>query len=671
MSLKLPRLMLVLTVAFGALPRAQQTSPPPLAAFDQRGFSLLNSFCCERAYTDPAAANNLRANMANGVSLGQPVDAGMTNFVTTQNTRLLFEMPGASKVAGASETEIAAQRQALGSLCQSRGPSLLGWNLMSEWDQGGGHWVPGGRPRYDGLTRPQAYSRFVDYYLNNSPPLGTYLREPRSQRSCQLVAQTDIPGNVAFAYEMGVDVTLLERSIDELSDISTGIAFARGASRQYDRRWGIDISTWRTSNDAATQFNSQGTLTGGWSPSYLRRHLYVSYMSGAHIVNIEPSIYYSSSGALNPLGQMTRDFGDFALRRHPDVGRPVVPIAVMMDFYHGFDPKHWLYSQGDAVWYGDIPYSAGDYMVNNFFKVAYPGHWLHGLTPNAPFLNSAGEPDPVRFQQYLSAGNDPRPYEPMGSTRWGDSLDVILTNSSLATLQQYKVIVLLGGVVIDNGLRSLFQTWVQQGGVLVLNAGQVSAADEGLLGVTLGQTVRTAATSTWVADNTNYQEAGFQYQAVTPGTASVLARTGQDPLITSNTYGSGRVILTAPLFLQSSDRSRLLDIGARLFDSLQLSALPARVSGPPVQYIVNQAPGKVIVTLVNNSSTTWTGGVIVDMQGSVAAVREYVADTSVSFTTAESAVTVSSQVPAYDVRVYAVEFRVPTPAQPGNLRILK
>ena len=243
---------------------------------------------------------------------------------------------------------------------------------------------------------------------------------------------------MAYAYEMGVDIALLERSIDELSDLSTGLAFVRGSSRQYDRRWGIDISTWRTSNNMATEFTGSGVFLGGWSPSYIRRHLYISFMSGAHVINIEPTLYYHSDGRLNPFGQMTKEFGDFALRRHTDVGRPVVPMALMLNFHHGFDAKHNLYNQYDAVWYGDIPYSTGDFMINNFWKEAYPGHWLHGLTPGAPFADGSGNPDATRFQQYLSAGGDPRPYEPMGSTRWGDNIDVILNNASLATLRHTR-----------------------------------------------------------------------------------------------------------------------------------------------------------------------------------------------------------------------------------------
>jgi hypothetical protein len=471
-----------------------------------------------------------------------------------------------------------------------------------------------------------------------------------------LAAVTDFPINTFYAYAAGVDVCLLERGIDELSDISTGIAFVRGAARQYDKRWGIDLASWRTSNNAATQFNSQGVLTGGWSPSYLRRHYYISYMSGAHVLQNEAVVYYDGNGRLNPLGQATKEFADFALSRHPDVGRPAVSTALMVDFYNGFDAKHWLHNQADAVWYQDIGYSDGDYMINNFLKVAYPNHWLHGLAPGAPFLNSQGAPDPGLFQRYLALGGDPRPYEPMGFTRWGDNFDIITNTASLAALQQYKVIALMGSVPISAQLRDSLSKWVGGGGILVMNAAQASQADESNLGVKLGSTANSCITSRWLSDSTTYSEPAFSYIQVTPVTASVLATNGgTDALVTSNRVGQGEVILTTPLYLLSSAKDRMLAIGTRLFDWVQSRFALAQVVGPQVEYIVNQAPGRIIVTLVNNAGTAWNGTVAVNAPTDTFAVREYTADTNATYTRAAGQVLIAGQVPAYDVRIYAME----------------
>jgi len=640
------------------------------AGSERTTFFLSNEFFGASAYTDPAISSNVSNRMANMVSLWPPVDTGMSNVITSLGVGFNFYMMGSASVPSAgtlySAADISTQSQAASNICAAIGYDKSLWSLMLEWDQSGGNWVPGGRPSYVGLTRTQAYSTFTGHYVNNEAPLGTYLAQTDAQRGCRLGAITDYSPNAFYAFQIGVDVALLERVIDELGDTSTGLAYMRGAGRVYNRPWGIDVSTWRTANNSATSFNSSGVLIGGWSPSYIRRNMYVSYMGGAHIIQIEPTAYYySGTNQLNPFGQMMKDFGTFSLARHPDVGVPVVPMALMFDFYSGFDTKHGLYNQSNAVWYQDIPYSSGDYMINNFLKIAYPNHWLHGTTPNAPFSDSAG------FQAFLAAGGDPRPYEPMPTTRWGDTMDVTLNTASLSALNHYKVIVLVGGVVIDSNLRTTLQSWVQSGGTLVVNASQVTSADQSLLGVTLGGAMVSGGTSRWSADGTTYTELPYLYQPVTVGSASVLATTGSAPLITSNTVGSGRVILTTPAYLQSSDNTQLLSIGVRLFDWLNTQVAPAQVSGPPVEYLFNSSANQLITTVINNSGSTWNGTITAPI-ANVTAVQEYISDTSLAFTSNGSQVTVNAQVAPYDIGVYAIEYQPSSsslPPAPTNLVI--
>lgn len=627
------------------------------AGSERTTFFLSNEFFGPQGYSYPEVTLNIQNGMTNMLDLWPPADSGMLRTVPSLNAGFIFHMNGASQVVDAtgqanSAATIASQSQAAANICSAVGQDRSFWSLMVEWDQSGGNWVPNGRPTYGGLTRNQAYSTFTNYYLNNCPPLGTYLAQPSASRACRLGAISDYSPNAFYAFEMGVDVGLLERAIDELGDTSTGLAYMRGAGRLYDRPWGIDISTWRTAANSATSFNSSGTLIGGWSPSYIRRNMYVAYMGGASVLQIEPTVYYNSGDtSLNPFGQMIKDFGSFSLTRHPNVGSPVTSMALMFDYYNGFDTKHGLYNQADAVWYQDIPYSSGDYMINNFLKIAYPNHWLHGTTPNAPFSDSAG------YQSFLAVGGDPRPYEPMPSTRWGDTMDVTLNTASLSTLSHYKVIVLMGGVVIDTSLRTILQSWVQSGGTLVVNASQVTSEDQSLLGVTLGGALVSGGDSRWSSDGTTYNEPSYLYKPVTVGSASVLATTGSAPLITSNTVGSGRVILTTPEYLQSSDRTQLLSIGVHLFDWLNKQVAPAQVSGPPVEYLFNRSANALITTVINNSGSTWNGTITVPIAGNVTAVREYIGDTSLAFTNNGSRVTVNAQVAPYDIRVYAIEYQ--------------
>lgn len=630
------------------------------AESERSGFHLSTEFHGPLGYTDPAAALNLQNGMANMVAFWPPADLGMQRFVMSRDVRLNFHLQGATHVSNNSAGSIETQRLAAARICMTQPTKNPVWSLMIEWDQSGGAWVPNGRPRYTALTRAQAHARFADHYLNRSPPLGAYLRQPSPARPCRLGAVTDYAPNVFDAYEFGVDVGLLERGVDELGDIATGIAFIRGAGRLYNRPWGIDLSTWRTAADSATTFDAEGRQTGGWSPSYLRRHMYAAYMAGAHILQIEPTLYYLSGGStLNPFGLAVKRFADFALRRHSEVGTPAVPTALMLDVHSGFDTKHGPYNQQNAVWYQDIPYAAGDFMIDNFLRLAYPDHWRHGTTPGAAFSTAAG------YQRFLASGRDPRPYEPMPFTRWGDTFDVTLNTASLNSLRRYRVVVLMGGVVIDARLRQVLQSWVAAGGTLVVNVSQATGADEALLGVRLGGAPLSATASKWLSDNTAYAEPPFRYKPVTPVSARVLATAGDGaPLITSNAVGAGRVILTTPDYLQPTARDRLLEVGVRLFDDLNRQFAPAFVSGPGAQYMFSTAPGKLITTIINNSDVAWNGAITANIPGAVAAVREYTADTAAGCARTGPGVTVKASVPAYDLRIFSIEY-APGPPAPG------
>ena len=636
-------------------------APGAHAESDRSAFHLSIEFHGPLGYTNPDAARTLQHGMANMVAFWPPADAGMQRFVTGRDVRLNFHLPGATQVENQSAPSIESQRLAASRICLAQPVKNHLWNLMIEWDQSGGAWVPNGRPRYDALTRLQAHARFAEYYLRQSPPLDAYLRQPSTTRACRLAAVTDYSPNVFDAYEFGVDVGLLERGVDELGDVATGIAFMRGAGRQYDRPWGIDLSTWRTAADSATRFDGGGRQTGGWSPSYLRRHMYAAYMAGAHILQIEPTLYYGRGGStLNPFGLAVKEFADFALRRHPDVGTPAVPMALMLDAHSGFDTRHGRHNQQTAVWYRDIAYSSGDFMTDNFFQLAYPDHSRHGTMPGAPFST------PVGYQQFLAAGGDPRPYEPMPSTRWGDTFDVVLNTAPASALRRYKVIVLVGDVVIDARLRRDLQAWVRDGGTLVVNVRQATSADEALLGVRLGGADVSGTSSRWLSDGTAYAEPPFRYRRVAPGAARVLATAGDGaPLITSNPVGAGRVILTTPDYLQTTARDRLLAVGVRLLDDLTRQQAPAFVSGPGAQYMFSTAPGRLITTIINNSGVAWNGTISANIPGAVGAVREYTADIAATCARTGSAVIVKGSVPAYDVRIFAIEYAPGAPA-PGT-----
>lgn len=626
---------------------AQEQSPP----------AFFHEFFGRRGYTDPQVEKSFRLGMMNGLTFSPPVEDEVSRVSGAHGAGLMLLLFGAPIGSTLSEAVIEKERLAFDQLAANASGSNFYWNLMAEWDQGGGAWVARGRPRYLGLSRQEADARFWGYYQSSFPSLLRYLAQPPGQRKYQLAAVTDYVPNVYRAYEMGVELQLIQRGIDELGDLSTGVAFQRGAARQYGRNWGVDFSSWRTSINSSTKYSDNGTLLGGWSHGYLRRNYYAAFAAGARTIHNQAASYSYPNGRLNPFGEVTQEFADYALRRHPEAGEPVVPTAILIDHYSGFDPKHGIYNQQNAVWYQDIPYSDGDYMLDNFFHLAFPGHSLHGLTPGAPFANSSGVPDSVGFLSYLASGGDPQLYEPMPSTRWGDNLDVITNQAPAAALDHYKLIVLVGGVQLDSRLRADLRAWVSRGGILVMNASQSTSPDEELLGVALQSTRKSASSSRWLPLAVATAEAPYSYFAVQPTQAEVLAVSeSEDPLITRNRIGAGEVYFTTPEYLQSKARDRILRVGSQLLDTLSNRLMPARISGPPIEYIVGEASGKIIVTLINNTASEWAGETVIRRPAGLSAVAEYLSGETIGFRSTRREVTVPVRVPRFDVRVIALEY---------------
>jgi hypothetical protein len=338
-------------------------------------------------------------------------------------------------------------------------------------------------------------------------------------------------------------------------------------------------------------------------------------LAGADVLHNEAVLYHTPNGQLSPLGEATREFADFALRRHRDVGQTVTPVALMAPYDQGFDPKHGLYNQKDAVWYQDLAYNDGDYMLDNLLRVAYPNHWLHGRTPGAPFNDASGIPDAARFRAYLASGGDPRPFEPMPTTRWGDNLDVITDQATPETLALYKVIVLAGEVRWTPALRDAVLDWVSRGGELVAAAGQLSSADLAPFGVA----------------------------SPPAGVVSMYAR------------GAGRLHFIPQTFAQSADRRELSPLLTGLLDALSAKYMPARVEGPAIEFVVNQGAGRMLVGLVNNSGQLWRGRVIFATPAGSRTVREWVEERALVFETGEAGVAAEVIVPPYDVRVVVLE----------------
>jgi hypothetical protein len=336
----------------------------------------------------------------------------------------------------------------------------------------------------------------------------------------------------------------------------------------------------------------------------------------------------------------------------------VVTTALMLDRDHGFEPKFGRWCQGDYVWYWKLPYSDGDYMTHHLLNLLFPGYWRSGtVVPGAP-------PTPQAYNAALVAGADPRPWEPMGQSTWGDQFDVLVSDAQPGALRQYRTIILVGDIELTPELQARLRPWVEAGGTLVVNAAQARGAGPAFLGCRLSAEERVASASEWLADRRPQAanrrpraEAPYSYTVATLGQAKALAQTPSgDPLVVTNRVGRGAVVTTMPRYLMDQRKTRVLQVGRRLVGTLVKPGLPARVTGPfPVEYLVSARPDAIIATVCNNSSRAWEGRIAARKPGPRYRVREWLSDTTVPHRETGGEVAVSVRVPAYDLRVFAVE----------------
>ncbi|MUL46256.1 MULTISPECIES: hypothetical protein [unclassified Mycolicibacterium] len=610
----------------------------------------------------------LHDRLANGASLHPVLDEQDRSAVAgTGRPFVYFAIPPEANVAAcypaSTDPDAAATLAKLGVTAQSSA-----WRLgMPEFDQAGGCWAQD-RPNVEGMPDEQAYTTWSRYYLD-AKALRPYLAQSAQQRGYKWMSVCVYTFCPQYAYDLGSDAVLLERNNDEVSGISPGLAMVRGAAGQHhDRQWGIEISTYRYWNDGPTVFDATGRLVTGWSPSMVRRNMYAAYMAGADVVLNEASDYYSKAPPhnLNPLGVAVSDFADFSLHRHPARGAPEVPIAILQDHFSGYEPQFGEFDQDPLKWYRQNPYTPGDRMLSSLLDVAYPGHQSWGtIVPNAPWrMGSADGPVDVdatqaAYRRALATGNpDPRSWEPMGNTRWGESLDVITDHARLDTLLRYRIVVLAGSGPISAGLLTDLREYVRRGGTVVATTGQLKPGLDALTDTGISADHGEADSVTW-SDGTVVAEKTFGYSRITPGkdTDVVAATADGDPLIIRRKIGAGSVYLTAAM-LDDTGQGGLLAAYQRLLDELYNSVATVTVDGPPLQYLVSTVGTSTVVTLINTDlgGAEWHGRLRFRNNAKSASASEWTMDTPVpSSVAAGGEVVVDATVPPFGVHVYAMQ----------------
>ncbi len=278
---------------------------------------------------------------------------------------------------------------------------------------------PEGLKGYDArpTSRKECYDQVRDYFLTRHLAMRG-----------RTISVTGHSHYEAYVGEWGSKVIGLELG-ENIAFTQSKIAFARGASRQWDRPFSIQVSPWfagSCTTDGPLRMDGQYArgLDAGHSLSFYRRLWLHSWFAGAALVTPENSIaIFFEKGdpdwTLSAHGRAATEV--FETMQSHDPGVPYTPVAVVLDHYAGYNAY-----QGRP--WGILENTPGDLETRDLFQ--------QQLFPGSDHIHTPA--DPVNPEKsYLR----PTPY--------GEMFDVILSNAPADVLASYPVLLLVGDHEFD------------------------------------------------------------------------------------------------------------------------------------------------------------------------------------------------------------------------------
>ena len=560
-------------------------------------------------------------------------------------------------------------------LLDTFGSRFLGWENGEQDGEYCGHYVFGS---YDWPKQSPYRSRKEAY--------DDFVRFSRDTLDAMFHHHVVTVGSLGFSHyyaEMNHRMIGLELGTGLQSSIMR-CAFLRGASRQYDLLTHGHISMFIANIEQKPDFYSSkcfpqegrgikiefqyGHPDGGIPTHLAKRLWFASYMYGFSLCGMEGGLFFDDMCALpkefsgieaqgvrpdlpveredasvcdmateiqkrnlqrgweleanlTPFGREYRKWV-WITRARPNRGVQYSPIALVLDFYHGWNPpvhKGMGQSDPEKVW-GNIPYSLGDFQIDQFFHWVFPGYAEYCFAPN-----QRGCLTPTPF---------------------GDSFDVILSNASQEVFGKYQAAVLLGKVPDDSGFAANLEAFVRSGRSLVMCTRQMTADLVRLSGVNVIDSDLTDSTSRSLVTGKTYRESEYLYDRVEMDGAVVLAENDAGhPLVCVNRVGEGCVFVVTPIYWANGRRPdyvwhkrddlpwdmnyrndyfrgrplppvNFLKVVQEIIGSVMESYSLIRIKGRPVQHIVNVTddPTKLLLTLINNGEAPWDGSIEVKGQ---------------------------------------------------------
>lgn len=477
----------------------------------------------------------------------------------------------------------------------------------------------------------------------------------------------------------GLDAVLVERANDDVSDLQTGIAFARGAARQHGCRWGIDLSLW------------WGVINGcveGLPGAYHKACLLAAFFAGADIVAIEGAdmLYDGAAGEPGPLGV---DLDEAArLASSIERGKLEAPVAVMLPADHGWmTPAYWE-TRGGGWNYARIERPHGYRGVDGLFAAAFPGsnfamdpYPFGGFSceepPASPFAlscvtptfaphpeDSYSAPVPLPFGRFTDRHRargtlhqrrvDPFPFRPMGASRWGDVFDVLTDEAAFSVLERYAVLVIAGPVTLSEKMLVDLKAFVRAGGCVVLPAGVLTPGNADLAGLQLMPELRVGRSWQWRGGSVQLEAFRYCPAEIADGAdcrVMAEASTGH-PIVTRRTLGLGTVYACLIPWFEGFPNP-LAGPALRLFDEVMGTIAPVSVEGFPAQWSSSRTEDALFVFVLNPDG--------VDHRGTMTLRRdterhtecmELVENRTIEVTERPEGVHASIAVPAQSFRIY-------------------
>ncbi len=253
----------------------------------------------------------------------------------------------------------------------------------------------------------------------------------------------------AYVGEWGARCIGLEVG-ENIAFTQSKLAFARGASRTWQRPWSVQVSPWfgpacTSSGPLRKAGDIYQGLDAGHSLSFYERMWLHAWFAGAAMVTPENSIstFFEKPEApwtLTSHGHKASEV--FTFMQTHERGVPFTPVAVVIDHlagYNGYMDKPW----------GILTPTAADREVRDLFD--------HQLFPGSDHIHA--KPDPANPESsYL------RP------TPFGEIFDVLLTSIPPEVLPTYPVILLAGDIEFDNAFLGELEKSLRRGSRVLMSA---------------------------------------------------------------------------------------------------------------------------------------------------------------------------------------------------------